>query len=200
VGVAVRFLYLIIVMISQLSVVLALSLVGGIWAAQCAQSEESLCVFTCNGTQFNLTGVFPYPVTIKDDDLGYSYEWNPCEYNKCADNQNPTTNCAICQKADRYYNCGHLQNSIFLMQQYDPFMWKIQYLWGTQWRLTEFTFIVDPNRSTPSITYTGEDPYLQYNFFVTGKCIGQPYCQSGMPDPMKTNGQKTLKPSPNAGT
>lgn len=32
-----------------------------VYGAQCAQSEESMCVFTCNGTIFNLTEVFQYP-------------------------------------------------------------------------------------------------------------------------------------------
>lgn len=34
------------------------------------------------------------------------------------------------------------------------------------------------------------------NFFVTGKCIGQPYCNIGMPDPFKTAAAKGPKPSP----
>ncbi|XP_019857460.1 PREDICTED: uncharacterized protein LOC109585778 [Amphimedon queenslandica] len=175
---------------------LAVLLPVAVFGAQCAQSEESMCVFTCNGTMFNLTDVFKYPVTIADDSRGYNYEWNPCEYQACKDEIEPGEDCAICQKADRYYNCGHIQQAVFLMQQYTPFMWKIQYLWGTDWRMTEFTFLVDKNRDIPTVTFTGEDPYLQYNFFVTGKCIGQPYCNYGMPDPFKTASGKGLKPSP----
>ena len=34
-------------------------------------------------------------------------------------------------------------------------------------RMTEFTFLVDKNRETPTVTFTGEDPYLQYVSYVT---------------------------------
>lgn len=30
------------------------------------------------------------------------------------------------------------------------------------YRMAEFTFLVDKNREVPTITFTGEDPYLQY--------------------------------------
>ncbi len=33
--------------------------------AQCAQDPDFPCVFTCNGTQFNLTDVFDYPYVDK---------------------------------------------------------------------------------------------------------------------------------------
>ena len=50
-------------MLSKIGIILLLlsTLVGSLLAAQCAQDEESLCVFTCNGTRFNLTEVFQYP-------------------------------------------------------------------------------------------------------------------------------------------
>lgn len=153
-------------------------------AAQCAQDANVPCVFTCNGTRFNLTTVFNYPVEIFDERDGYHYTWSPCEPFKCPDEIKPGRDCAVCQKADRYYNCGHLGQAIFLLNSYDPFQWKIQYTYGTDWRITEFTFVVDQNREKPVITFTGEQPYLQYNFYVIGKCIGQDYCRPGIPDPL----------------
>ena len=53
----------VLIMLIQLVVSLVLLLVGSsqVEAAQCAQDLRSPCVFTCNGTQFNLTDVFDFP-------------------------------------------------------------------------------------------------------------------------------------------
>ena len=43
-----------------------------------------------------------------------------------------------------------------------PFFLLVNTLLLHHLRITEFTFVVDQNREKPIITFTGEQPYLQY--------------------------------------
>lgn len=88
----------------------------------------------------------------------------------------------VCQKADFYYNCGEYENPVFILYRYNPYYFRIEYPNGFQWRISIFEFIEDKNHPDTTITFLQERPNLQYNFVVTGKCIGQPSCETGRPD------------------
>lgn len=95
----------------------------------------------------------------------------------------------ICQKADRYYNCGRRGQPIWLMEltpgNTGPFKFRIEYPWGSDWRqeteyrlfsdychclsppgmycrITMFDFVVEDTQEKPTVTFIGEEPYLQY--------------------------------------
>lgn len=142
-------------------------------AAQCLPDPTNPCKARCNGTTFDISNLFDYPVKLSDS-RGYSYMWSPCTgYPQCNNSMNDP-DCAICQHADQYYNCGRTKDPIYLFNyHFDTFVYQIQYLWGIDWRMTVFTFLQDKTQEETTIEFTGEDPYLQYNFLVRGKCVGQ---------------------------
>lgn len=72
--------------------------------------------------------------------------------------------------------------------------WRVEYISGSDWRITVILFIVDHTVKEPTVKFVSEEPHLQYvsiysklgaccvsngtflfmqNFEVRGKCIGQ---------------------------
>jgi hypothetical protein len=64
-------------------------------------------------------------------------------------------------------------------------MFSIEYPSGSDWRISIFRFIVSKAYPDPQVLFSGEYPMLQYNFQVTGECIGQPGCHISGPNPFK---------------
>eukprot|EP01087_Luapelamoeba_hula_P004049 TRINITY_DN14009_c0_g1_i1.p2 TRINITY_DN14009_c0_g1~~TRINITY_DN14009_c0_g1_i1.p2 ORF type:complete len:204 (-),score=30.63 TRINITY_DN14009_c0_g1_i1:31-642(-) len=126
-----------------------------------------------NGTTYDISHVFQWPVAIENDPRHYSYWWNPTGH-ACPNTPN-VSGPAVCQKADRYYVCGETDRPLWTLESTNPgLVFRITYTNGYQWRLTVFTFIVDENIHEPTIKFINENPYEQYNFEVRGKCIGNP--------------------------
>lgn len=69
------------------------------------------------------------------DHRGYTYMWSPCTgYSQCNNSRNDP-DCAVCQHADQYYNCGKATSPIYLFNyHFDSLVYQIQYLWGVDWR------------------------------------------------------------------
>ncbi|XP_064396823.1 uncharacterized protein LOC135343748 [Halichondria panicea] len=155
-------------------------------AAQCATDKKSLCTAHCNGTSFELSKAFDFPIKITeptprgDDGSTFWYTWNPCHIEECP-GYSAGTDIAVCQKADHefYSNCGEASQPIWLMDTTRPSAgetfpnWHVQYISGSFWRVTIIKFIVDHTVKEPTIKFISEEPHLQYNFEVRGKCIGQ---------------------------
>ncbi|XP_019857462.1 PREDICTED: uncharacterized protein LOC109585779 isoform X2 [Amphimedon queenslandica] len=142
-------------------------------AEQCKVDLKTSCIATCsNDTTIDISSLFEYPLNISSY---YSYLWSPCSPITCR--QGDPYNIAVCQKADQYYNCGEYRDPVYILQQRDPFMFRIEYPNGDDWRISIFTFTVTEEEPQTKITFLTEDPGLQYNFQVTGKCIGQPRCK-----------------------
>ena len=86
----------------------------------------------------------------------------------------------LCQRdnaSPSYFSCAVSENAIWTLP--DPWgrqKWSIIAVGGQSWRMTNITFIVDAAVETPEAAFLAEDPYLQYNLVVRGKCIGQPGC------------------------
>ena len=40
----------------------------------------------------------------------------------------------VCQKADFFYNCGIKKEPIWILEQFTPPVFTIQYPWGVDWR------------------------------------------------------------------
>ncbi|XP_064400518.1 uncharacterized protein LOC135346725 [Halichondria panicea] len=149
------------------------SLLAPAEGAQCTVHPDHKCQATCNGTTFDISKIFGYPMNV----IGkyYSYLLDPCNGVVCPDAFN-TTGVAFCQKADQYYNCGLIKEPIWLFNyNFQDIQFTVQYPWGTDWRITEITFIEDKSVEKTTIEFVNEKPNLQYNFLVRGKCIGQPY-------------------------
>ncbi|KAL5473395.1 hypothetical protein EMCRGX_G027873 [Ephydatia muelleri] len=145
-------------------------------AAQCMPDNENPCIAMCNGTTFDITKVFDYPVNITDS-RGYYYLFSPCKGYSCPGGEQPITDTAVCQKADQFYTCGRTEKPIVLWGlTYEPYIFSFQYPWGVDWRRVRDAMAINPTQTVPTIKFLSEDPLLQYNFEVRGKCIGQPYC------------------------
>eukprot|EP01087_Luapelamoeba_hula_P008971 TRINITY_DN2285_c0_g1_i1.p1 TRINITY_DN2285_c0_g1~~TRINITY_DN2285_c0_g1_i1.p1 ORF type:complete len:177 (-),score=15.46 TRINITY_DN2285_c0_g1_i1:115-645(-) len=133
-----------------------------------------------NGTVFDISKVFQWPVTINDDPRGYQYWYNPT--GRACQTQPTNTAPAVCQKADTYYNCGEWASPVWTFDGFEqqPVRFHITYLNGIAWRLTQITFVVDAgvNTTVPAIRFLSEHPYEQYNFEVRGPCVGQPFAPS----------------------
>eukprot|EP00048_Salpingoeca_helianthica_P016249 m.231277 g.231277 ORF g.231277 m.231277 type:complete len:187 (-) comp18310_c0_seq1:241-801(-) len=138
-------------------------------ASQLRNDPENPFVAYGNGTVFDISKVFTYPVSFKEA-RGYTYWWDP--RNVSCGSQRMVA--PVCQKADQYYECG-TASPVWLLQQYNPFKFVIQYPGGQWWRITMITFLEDATIDPPQISFVSEDPYLQYNFLVKGKCVGQPF-------------------------
>ncbi|XP_064396852.1 uncharacterized protein LOC135343774 [Halichondria panicea] len=151
--------------------------------AQCMPDKDYPCRAKCNGTSFDLSKVFDFPLNISEpsprsDGRLYSYVWDPCHSYACPGYPAAGTDCAVCQLANLFYNCGQTSEPIWLMDAYDNTKeefpnWQVQYTFGTTWRVTIFNFIVDHTVKEPTVKFVSEEPGLQYNFEVRGKCIGQ---------------------------
>eukprot|EP01121_Diplochlamys_sp_Union-15-3_P015735 TRINITY_DN5254_c0_g1_i1.p1 TRINITY_DN5254_c0_g1~~TRINITY_DN5254_c0_g1_i1.p1 ORF type:complete len:173 (+),score=30.65 TRINITY_DN5254_c0_g1_i1:25-519(+) len=141
-------------------------------SSQLEPDAKNPCVAYGNGTVFDISSLFSYPVVISDDPRNYTYWWNPCSGYKCNSYQ-PPGKFAICQKADQFYGCGLYESPIWLLQEYFGRL-TILYPGGFQWRMTSIEFIEDKTIDPPTIQFKGEEPYLQYNFEVRGKCVGLP--------------------------
>ena len=61
--------------------------------------------------------------------------WSPCTgYNQCNNRRNEP-DCAVCQHADQYYNCGKATSPIYIFNyNFNSAVYQIQYLWGVDWR------------------------------------------------------------------
>ncbi len=61
------------------------------------------------------------------DDRGYSCVWSPCTgYSGCSSNPSNDQDCAMCQHADQYYNCGHAKDPIYLFNyHFDSVVYQI---------------------------------------------------------------------------
>lgn len=147
-----------------LATLVVCGLLGTGYTAQCMPDPTNPCKARCNGTMFDITNLFDYPVKLSES-RGYVYVWSPCTgYTQCNTN-NPRNDrdCAVCQHADQYYNLGHASDPIYLFNyHFDSFMYQIQYPWGVDWRMSVFTFLQDKTQEETTIEFTGEDPYLQY--------------------------------------
>ncbi|XP_064396825.1 uncharacterized protein LOC135343750 [Halichondria panicea] len=165
-----------------LSLVLFISSQSG-EAAQCIPDKNYLCTARCNGTSFDLSKAFDFPLKITEPTPRgahgntYWYIWNPCHVEECP-GYPAGTNVAVCQSADVFWNCGQTSEPIWLMDNWQATPenfpnWQVEYTSGTTWRVTIIKFIVDHTVMEPTVKFISEDPYLQYNFEVRGKCIGQ---------------------------
>ncbi|XP_064396824.1 uncharacterized protein LOC135343749 [Halichondria panicea] len=154
-------------------------------AAQCTPESDPkyLCTARCNGTSFDLSKAFDFPMKITEPTARggtgntYWYTWDPCHIVKCP-GYPAGTDIAVCQSANFFYNCGRNSKSIWLLsdrlQPQENFPnWQVEYTFGIDWRITIFNFTIDHTVEEPTVKFISEDPELQYNFEVRGKCIGQ---------------------------
>eukprot|EP00483_Globobulimina_turgida_P011982 UN12004 len=152
------------------------------------------CKATANGTFFDISGVLQYPAQASDPGFDrypprvYNYWYSPCEDYKftCPDAIPNNVDNAVCQKADRYYNCGTRSNAVWLWNgvyetsKEATSRFTILYPggWSQSWRSSNITFIQDKTLTKPQFIFISEDPYLQYNFIVRAPCIGEYGCKN----------------------
>jgi len=134
-----------------------------------------------NGTTYDISNLFNWPIQITGPGNGgpYPYWWSCLgKGTACGDNV------AVCQLASGiYWDGGDVPSALWLANYNPPAnQWTMMYLTNGI-RLSQITFIVDSNVANPTLTMNGENPYTQYDFTVTGKCIGQPQ-NGGFCNPM----------------
>jgi hypothetical protein len=161
-----------------------------LWAAAAASlaagslltpDASDLCVARGNGTTFNITAL-PWPFRFSDS-RGYAYTLQspcarpadvlPCPQHDAAENV------VLCQKdhltAGEFFACGLPQPAMWLLPDaWGMRRWSVLFGGGDTWRVANVTFVVDPTVDPPTAVFLGEEPYLQYNVLITGKCVGQP--------------------------
>eukprot|EP01089_Gocevia_fonbrunei_P021402 TRINITY_DN830_c0_g1_i1.p1 TRINITY_DN830_c0_g1~~TRINITY_DN830_c0_g1_i1.p1 ORF type:complete len:177 (-),score=29.08 TRINITY_DN830_c0_g1_i1:25-555(-) len=141
---------------------------------QLQNDPNNACVAHGNGSTYDISKLFDWPVTIQDEKTGYTYWVDLCSGYKCPGGLGGLT--PVCQHADMYYACGKSSNAVWLIRGDVPTgWWTILYPSGAQFRSTQISFIPDPSVDPPTIKFTGEEPYEFYNFEIRGKCIGSPY-------------------------
>jgi hypothetical protein len=137
------------------------------------------CAAYGNGTTFNITSL-PWPFTFSDA-RGYNYTLqSPCAKAVIPCPQHDgAQNVVLCQKdhitAGEYFSCGLPTPAMWLLPDaWGTRRWSILFGGGDSWRVANVSFTVDAAVDPPTAVFLGEQPYLQYNVLITGKCIGQP--------------------------
>eukprot|EP00163_Fabomonas_tropica_P015640 TRINITY_DN28465_c0_g1_i1.p1 TRINITY_DN28465_c0_g1~~TRINITY_DN28465_c0_g1_i1.p1 ORF type:complete len:217 (+),score=23.03 TRINITY_DN28465_c0_g1_i1:76-651(+) len=143
---------------------------------QLVVDPQNPCVATGNGTRFDISKVFSYPVHIVQNPYQWVYHWNPCAPVDC---RQPGG--AICQKSDALYMSGVLADAIWNINSFPNatgdgmgYKFSIMYPNGFQWRMSTIRFIQDPSLVSNTITFDEENPYEEYQFTVRGPCLGAP--------------------------
>ena len=140
-----------------------------------------LCTAYGNGTTFNVTSL-PWPFTFSDS-RGYNYTLqSPCAAPSTivpCPQHDETQNVVLCQKdhitEGEYFACGLPTPAMWLLPDaWGRQRWSVLFGGGDTWRVANVTFLVDEPVDPPTATFLGEQPYLQYNVLITGKCVGQP--------------------------
>eukprot|EP01092_Planopodium_desertum_P010372 TRINITY_DN45_c0_g1_i1.p1 TRINITY_DN45_c0_g1~~TRINITY_DN45_c0_g1_i1.p1 ORF type:complete len:187 (+),score=7.73 TRINITY_DN45_c0_g1_i1:51-611(+) len=148
-------------------------------ASLLVRDKENPCRAYGNGTTYDISDLFDWPVKVSwtgSYDQTFTYWWS-CNGNLTIAPYECDAGTSICQRADNYYDCGDVAPALWLgnFNFYNPneFQWTIIYP-SDYLRVSYVNFQVDPNVEKPTIQMLGESPFTQYNFLVTGKCIGQP--------------------------
>ena len=150
------------------------------------RDPDNLCKAYGNGTFFDISGVLEYPAQAQGPGINpaiWNYWYSPCKLYPC-DGYPDTNDNAVCQLADQYYNCGTMQNAVWLWNgvysEEGGASFSIYYPGGWQgsWRNSNVTFIQDSTVTEPKIQFISESPYLQYNFIIRAPCIGQDGCNN----------------------
>ena len=161
------------------------------------------CCAYGNGTTFNISNLFAWPVSVEGRGVGgvYMYEWSCGGQNLPAGcvAQNSRRNPAVCQRRHPppyagapYFDAGDVPGALWFADFNGGLSanvtWVIVYPNtptmqthspdGGSIRVSRITFVVDPSVAEPEITMDGEGPYTEYSFTVRGKCIGQPQVNS----------------------
>mmetsp|Transcript_28042 Transcript_28042/g.34234 ORF Transcript_28042/g.34234 Transcript_28042/m.34234 type:complete len:180 (-) Transcript_28042:45-584(-) len=142
-------------------------------------NESNPCMALGNGTKFDISNIFKYPVGLSGagTESPYNYWWSPCKPYNCPNSFPNNDDVAVCQKADQYYNCGSISNAIWLwnpISNTHSNSITILYPGGQMmsWRNVNVTLIQDNHAIKPIWEQVTEYPYLQYNIIVRAKCIG----------------------------
>lgn len=162
-------------MIFLVTCIFFLSLIQPLLSAECLPNKRNPCIASCNGTHFDISKLFEYPINITS--TYYTFQWSPCEGLKCYSDSTSDEKSAVCQGLGQGVNCGLYERPVFILQQTDPLMFTIEYPGGVSWRISVFKFIENKAHPETTVTFTKEYPMLQYNFVVSGKCIGQEDCK-----------------------
>eukprot|EP01060_Flectonema_neradi_P004508 TRINITY_DN12914_c0_g1_i3.p2 TRINITY_DN12914_c0_g1~~TRINITY_DN12914_c0_g1_i3.p2 ORF type:complete len:164 (+),score=25.07 TRINITY_DN12914_c0_g1_i3:81-572(+) len=123
------------------------------------------CIATGNGTKFDISDLFDYPIKATK---GYEYTFNPCVPIPCAGESNDA---AICQAADFPRAGGNVHDAIWFLDSYQPWQFRILFPNGFNWRATWVTFTEDPDSEKGKFEALGEYPYEIYNFNITHKNV-----------------------------
>lgn len=159
-------------------------LVSDVHAAQLEVDDANPCQAKWNGTMFDISDVFEYPVAVPNNGSGYSYWFSPCPAERGGAGACPHSpddlSVAACQKADQFYVTGQVSDALWLLQTgyAGTPVWDVYLRDGASWRVTKVRFEVDLEQHEPTIEFVSEDPYLTYNMLVKGRCIGQAYAPS----------------------
>eukprot|EP01059_Diplonema_ambulator_P031561 TRINITY_DN583_c0_g1_i1.p1 TRINITY_DN583_c0_g1~~TRINITY_DN583_c0_g1_i1.p1 ORF type:complete len:163 (+),score=63.91 TRINITY_DN583_c0_g1_i1:61-549(+) len=129
------------------------------------------CKATGNGTMFDISKIMRFPVIANGP--RFQYTFSPCDPIPCSGDPN-NKEIAICQAADFPRSCGNTNQALWFVIDTYPWSWKILYPNGMDWRASWVTFRVNETAERTEFKALGEEPYLIYNFEVTGRCLGQP--------------------------
>eukprot|EP00055_Hartaetosiga_balthica_P002787 m.5277 g.5277 ORF g.5277 m.5277 type:complete len:182 (+) comp2372_c0_seq1:46-591(+) len=139
-------------------------------AMQLKVDDKNPMIAYGNGTKFDISTILNYPATTSGPGVRpsvYDYFYNPTGGVPC----NDEGNAAICQHADFPRNCGTPENAIWLLQSQYPLRLHILYTNGISWRLTNMTFSADSSQEKTTFEFISENPFLHYNFVVSGKDV-----------------------------
>ena len=124
------------------------------------------CIATGNGTKFDISNLFEYPIKATNK---YEYTFNPCRPVPCNGESNDA---AFCQAADFPRVGGEVHSAIWFLENMKPCKFRVLFLNGYKWRASWVTFTEDPTQENGKFEALGEYPSEIYNFKVTHKNVG----------------------------
>ncbi|XP_011403526.1 PREDICTED: uncharacterized protein LOC105312512 isoform X2 [Amphimedon queenslandica] len=171
---------------------LFLGLTSAVTVTDCDIDPQNSCRVNCSGTIVDISDLVNYPYNISlspSIPVGNYFLYNPCTGVKCETSDEYLS--AVClSDDDGSYSCGRLAESsaTWEMTNTNPYKFTIHYeggdCTGNDCKTSLFTFS-ETDSSAVSIKYKGLGNG-DYQFEVTGKCIGQNGCDL-TPSPRHAN-------------